>query len=187
MKQATVGARIRAFRERLAMTPEDLAKSARLDLTLVSAIEAGDVYPSIGTLARLARALGQRLGTFMDDQFREDPLIVRLADRRVEPASHKGAADSLPYRYFPLGRGKTDRHMEPFYIEIQPGSAGAPSTHEGEEFIVCVSGRVRIVYGEATHVLEPGDSIYYNSIVPHDVSAVGPEKADIYAVVFAPF
>jgi transcriptional regulator with XRE-family HTH domain len=187
MNQDSLGGRIRAFRERLALSPADLAREARLDEALVAAIERGDVYPSIGTLARLARALGQRLGTFMDDQFREDPLVVRQADRRREAAAHKGGTDALPYHYFPLGRGKTDRHMEPFFVEIEPGEAPPPSSHEGEEFMVCLSGRLRVTYGGATHLLEPGDSIYYNSIVPHVVGAEGPGKAEIYAVLYAPF
>ncbi|MFO7534607.1 MAG: cupin domain-containing protein [Kiritimatiellia bacterium] len=182
----TVGARIQAFRERLPLSVDELAKAARLNPALVAAIEAGEAYPAIGTLARLARALGQRLGTFMDDQFREDPLVVRKSERQAESAFRREDASGLPYRYFPLGRGKTDRHMEPFFIEIEPGKTAAPSSHEGEEFLVCVSGRVKVLYGDKTRLLEPGDSIYYNSIVPHEVSAAGPGKAEIYAVVFVP-
>jgi len=185
MPQGTLDSRIRRYRERLEMSVPDLARAAGLDEALVAAIEAGDVYPAIGTLVKLARALGQRLGTFLDDQYREDPLVVRLAERRAEQASHK-AADPLPFRYFPLGRGKTDRHMEPFFIEIAPGASAPPSSHEGEEFIVCVEGRLQVVYAGKTHHLEPGDSIYYNSVIPHDVSAEGPEPARIYAVVYCP-
>jgi transcriptional regulator with XRE-family HTH domain len=187
MKPTSIGERIRTYRERLALSPADLAREARVDTPLIAAIESGAVYPSIGTLARLARALGQRLGTFMDDQYQEDPLIVRQADRRAEAASHKGFADPVPYRYYPLGKGKTDRHMEPFFVEVEPGVNMAPSTHEGEEFMVCLSGRLRVTYAGREHVLEPGDSIYYNSTVPHEVSAAGPGKAELVAVLFAPF
>ena len=101
-------------------------------------------------------------------------------------AQHKGETPA-PYRYFPLGRGKTDRHMEPFFIEIAPDQEKATSSHEGEEFIVVVSGEVELIYGKKTFTLIPGDSMYYNSIVPHYVGAVGPEKAEIYGIVFMPF
>jgi quercetin dioxygenase-like cupin family protein len=60
------------------------------------------------------------------------------------------------------------------------------SSHEGEEFIVVVSGEVEIIYGQETHVLKPGDSIYYNSIVPHHVSSRNNKKAEIYAVLYFP-
>ncbi len=82
--------RIRTYRERLEMSQEDLAKSAGLDLALLQAIENAQVYPALGVLVKLSRALGQRLGTFMDDQFREDPLIVRKEARKEEMAQHKG-------------------------------------------------------------------------------------------------
>lgn len=55
-----------------------------------------------------------------------------------------------------------------------------------EEFIVIVSGVVEVIYGNETYELKPGDSIYYNSVVPHYVSCVGEEKAEIYAVVYIP-
>jgi quercetin dioxygenase-like cupin family protein len=178
--------RIKTFRERLEMSQADLARAAGLDVALVQGIEDELVYPALGVLVKLSRALGQRLGTFMDDQFRPDPLIVRKDARKEELAPHKGEAPA-PYRYFPLGRGKTDRHMEPFAIRIEPGHEEAPSSHEGEEFIIVVSGEVTLRYGQAVETLAPGDSVYYNSIVPHSVAAAGSAPAEIYAVVFQPF
>lgn len=180
-----LGRRITTYRERLEMSQEELAKATGLDVTLLQAIESEQVYPSLGVLVKLARGLGQRLGTFMDDQFREDPLIVRMDERVVQMADHKGETPG-PYRYFPLGRGKTDRHMDPFFIEIGPDQEKATSSHEGEEFIVVVSGEVELVYGKKTFLLKKGDSMYYNSIVPHYVGAVG-GAAEIYAVVYMPF
>jgi transcriptional regulator with XRE-family HTH domain len=181
-----LGNRIRTFRERLELSQEDLAKSAGLDLKLLQAIEGGEVYPALGLLVKLARALGQRLGTFMDDQFLDDPLIVRREDRRQQTAHHKGETAGF-YRYFALGAGKVDRHMEPFFIEIEASQKRVMSSHEGEEFIVVVSGQVELVYGKKTFLLQPGDSMYYNSIVPHCVGAVGEQTAEIYATIFMPF
>jgi transcriptional regulator with XRE-family HTH domain len=181
-----LGKRIVMYRERLELSQADLAKATGLDVSLLQAIETEQVYPAIGILVKLARALGQRLGTFMDDQFREDPLIIRQEERTVQMAQHKGDAPA-PYRYFPLGRGKSDRHMEPFFIEIDPEQDNTPSSHEGEEFIVVVSGEVELLYGKKSFLLKPGDSIYYNSIVPHFVGAAGKQTAEIYAMVFMPF
>jgi transcriptional regulator with XRE-family HTH domain len=181
-----LGRRIVNFRERLEMSQAELAKATGLDLTLIQAIESEQVSPALGILVKLSRALGQRLGTFLDDEFHEDPLIVRLAERTERMAQHKGETPG-PYCYFPLGCGKTDRHMEPFFIEIGPEQAHATSSHEGEEFIVVVSGEVVLEYGKKSIHLLPGDSMYYNSIVPHYVGAFGGAKAEIYAMIFMPF
>ncbi len=50
-----------------------------------------------------------------------------------------------------------------------------------------LDGAIEIEYGKDLHVLEPGDSIYYDSIVPHEVRAHGDAPARILAVVYAPF
>jgi transcriptional regulator with XRE-family HTH domain len=181
-----LGTRIRTYRERLGLTPEDLAKNAGLDLVLLNSIEDNKAYPAIGVLVKLSRALGQRLGTFMDDQFIEDPLIVRAAERKEESPGLRGAGPDHA-RYYALGKGKTDRHMDPFYIEFNGAGEKQLSSHEGEEFIIVVSGRIELIYGKRTFTLEPGDSMYYNSVVPHHVGSATNAPATIYASVYTPF
>ena len=61
--------------------------------------------------------------------------------------------------------------MEPLFIEIGPEEPASLTSHEGEEFLIAVSGQLVIHYGRERYLLEPGDSVYYNSIVPHSVSA----------------
>ena len=181
-----LGSRVKNFRERLELSQEQLATNSGLEAGLIRAIEDGSAYPSLGVLLKLSRALGQRLGTFMDDHFREDPLIVRADERKKGASPHSGSAKG-PYDYYPLGKGKSDRHMEPLYIEMGPDQAENLSSHEGEEFIIVVSGEIVLKYGKQSYALKPGDSMYYNSIVPHFVGASGGKPASIYAVIFQPF
>ena len=60
------------------------------------------------------------------------------------------------------------------------------SSHEGEEFIHVMEGTVEIAYGKKHHVIEAGDSIYYDSIVPHHVHGFQGQAAKILAVVYTP-
>jgi quercetin dioxygenase-like cupin family protein len=78
--------------------------------------------------------------------------------------------------------------MEPFLIDIKPSSRNEPilSSHEGEEFIFVLQGSITINYGKEIHILHKGDSIYYDSIVYHLVSALNGEPAQIVAVVYTP-
>jgi glyoxylate utilization-related uncharacterized protein len=79
--------------------------------------------------------------------------------------------------------------MEPFVIDIHPSSANEAvlSAHEGEEFIYVINGEVEIVYGKETYSLKEGDSIYYDSIVSHNVHSKGDKDARIIAVLYTPF
>lgn len=187
METKKLGSRIRAMRERQALSRADLAERAGLAEGFIAALEDEDLYPSLGPLLKVSRALGVRLGTFMDDMSTADPLIVRLGERSEELSMH-GDDKHLSLKFHSLGRGKSDRHMEPFYIEILPEEKDAPqlSSHEGEEFIVVLSGQVSLVHGRERHVLSPGDSVYFNSIVPHEVAAAGNAPAEIYAVLYFP-
>lgn len=181
--EGKLGARIRKYREQLGLTREQLAVNAGLDAGFLEDIECDLVYPPIGTIIKLSRALGQRVGTFMDDQYCPDPVITKRGAVEEETASHRGAKGH--YHYYPLGKGKTDRHMEPLFITIDEDEEKEMSSHEGEEFIIVVSGKVLVRYGKKEEVLEAGDSVYYNSVVPHFIGAVdGP--AEIYAVLYVP-
>lgn len=182
-----VGERIRSYRERRELSLTDLAERTGLDQGFLAAVEDG-LYPSLGPLVKIARALGCRLGTFLDDQVSQDPLLVRAAERSEQIVTHKGKDTPEDLRFFSLGRGKADRHMEPFYIKVLPESGRDRnlSSHEGEEFIVVLSGRVELVYGQETKVAGPGDSLYYNSVVPHHLGCHGDEPAEIYAVLYFP-
>ena len=181
-----VGARIKSYREQLKMSPADLAAKSGVDEALLLAVEAGEVLPALGILTKLSRGLGQRLGTFMDDQFQPDPVVTRAADLATETVTHTGKAKA-GYTYHSLARGKPDRHMEPFKIDLAPQASEPFSSHEGEELIICISGRVVVDYGTESTLLGPGDTAYYNSVVKHRVSAADDKPATIYGIVFMPF
>ena len=70
-------------------------------------------------------------------------------------------------------------------VEVMPESAVRKtlSSHEGEEWIAVLKGSIEVIYGKETYVLKEGDTMYYNSLVPHCLSAVGGD-AKIYAVIF---
>ncbi|MBO4716089.1 MAG: cupin domain-containing protein [Verrucomicrobia bacterium] len=184
MAAMSVGKRIESFRKKKELTIENLAEKSGVKLQIIQAIENEEVVPSIGTMIKLARALGLRLGSFMDDQFKEDPLIVRKADRAER--LQKSASSSDGYEYYSLGEGKPDRHTEPFYVVID-SKENHTSSHEGEEFIYVVSGQLELTCGKTVEILNPGDTAYYDSLVPHSLRSAGTAPAEIVAVVMTPF
>ena len=189
MSGANLGARIKRLRENKNISRAALAESTGLSEVFIATMEDENLCPSLAPLQKVARALGVRMGTFMDDQIVKDPVINRREDREVDMSMQKALNKRATFRYHSLAKGKTDRIMEPFYIEISPESSEdqALSSHQGEEFILIMQGRVKLLYGNETYVLDPGDSAYYNSIVPHYLGAFDPEEfATIYAVVYHP-
>jgi len=188
MKTTKIGSRVRNLREKASLSNQELAARTGLSESFLEQLQENDVYPSLGPLMKIARALSVRLGTLVDDHTGQNPLIIKKNKRTKEIQTHHGKNHPTALNFYSLGRGKSDRHMEPFFIEIFPESQTYKtlSSHEGEEFIVVVSGEIEIAYAQEIHVLKAGDSIYYNSIVPHNVSCKGSEPASIYAVLYIP-
>ena len=188
MKTEKIGHRIKQYMEKKQIGIEELADRTGLDTNFLKAVQEDDVYASLGPLLKIARALGLRLGTFMDDQVSRDPLVIRRDERTQELKMLRAKDKPTGLKFYSLGRGKMDRHMEPFCVELLPESAREKklSSHEGEEFIIVVEGEIEVIYGQEVYHLNVGDSIYYNSVVPHYVSCAGDDAATIHAVLYIP-
>ena len=187
-----VGAKIKGLRETKNLSIEDIAERSGLTVEQINSIENDVNLPSLGPLIKIARALGVRLGTFMDDNDALGPVVCRAADRDKDNSISfsNGATDARKHmEYHPLAQQKAGRHMEPFVIDINPEDSPEfqLSAHEGEEFIYVMQGEVEIVYGKETYKLGEGDSIFYDSIVKHHVHGAPGKSAKILAVVYIPF
>jgi transcriptional regulator with XRE-family HTH domain len=185
----SLGEKVRSIRESRSMSTEQLAERADLAPELVVQIESGALIPSLSPLIRIARSLGVRLGTFLDDQEQVGPVISRAGEHEtVLRFSGRDRPARSDLDFFSVAANKAGRHMEPFLIDIHPGSAQnvSLSTHEGEEFIYVLAGEIEVLYGKDTYRLKAGDCIYYDSIVPHHVHAASGTEAKVLAVVYAP-
>ncbi len=187
---SVVGAKIKGIRETKNLSIEEVAERSGLSVEQVNSIENDQNLPSLGSLIKVARALGVRLGTFLDDNDELGPAVCRAADRTSSISfsnSETGARKNMEYH--PLAQQKMGRHMEPFVIDIQANEERdfQLSAHEGEEFIYVLEGDVEIAYGKQVYTLHQGDSIFYDSIVKHHVHGAKGQSAKILAVVYIPF
>ncbi|KAA6335561.1 HTH-type transcriptional regulator SinR [termite gut metagenome] len=185
----TVGGKIQTLRESKSITIEELTERSGLTLEQVERIENNIDIPSLAPLIKIARVLGVRLGTFLDDHDEIGPVICRKKEASKSISFSNNAVQSRKHmEYRSLSSSKADRHMEPFLIDVTPTDITdfALSSHEGEEFIMVMEGIMEICYGKNTHILEEGDSIYYDSIIPHHVHSYQGKAAKILAVVYTP-
>ncbi|MFW6310329.1 MAG: cupin domain-containing protein, partial [Prolixibacteraceae bacterium] len=155
----------------------------------IEKIEEKGIVPSLGHLIKISRALGVRIGTFLDDQDQVGPVLVKAGEEKSSLSfSAKDNKSREHLNFFSLAQDKSGRHMEPFIVEIEPSKESdyKLSSHEGEEFIYVLEGTVEINYGKDVYQLGKGDTIYLDSIVAHNVHALGDKAARILAVVYSP-
>ena len=187
-----IGVKIRNIRESKNLTIEEVAERAGVNSEQIERIENDIEIPSLSPLLKIARVLGVRLGTFLDDHTELGPVVNRAKsskNQNVIRFTSDSAVARKHMEYHSLAQDKTGRHMEPFLVEIEPSEQTdfTLSSHEGEEFLYILEGAVEIIYGKEKHTLEAGDSIYYDSIVAHHVHAVNGRPAKILGVVYMPF
>lgn len=188
-KTVAVGSRVRSIREAKSLTIEQVAERSGLTPEQVNHIEANDNLPSLSPLIKIARAMGVRLGTFLDDMDNLGPVVCRkeYLEKSISFSSETANSHN-DLTFFSLAQSKTGRHMEPFLIDIDSCSENGYqlSSHEGEEFLYVLEGSVEITYGKEKYTISAGESIYYDSIVEHNVHAANATKSKILAVVYTP-
>ena len=190
MDENKLGKKITTLREAHHLTAQDLADRCQCDLPVIEGLEAGEVPASLAPLIKITRALGVRLGTLMDDDENLGPAYIDVEQmREVERTKSLETTSGGDLSYFSLAAGRPSRHMDPFVITVDPrGEADHELVgHEGEEWLYGMEGEIEIEYGNETYVLGPGESIYYDSIVPHQVRAHNGQNAKFLACVYTPF
>ena len=172
------------------LSSQDLADRCGCDVSVIEELEAGELPPSLAPLIKITRALGVRLGTLMDDDENLGPAYIDRAQMEevAKVKTLETASDAGDLSYFSLAAGRPSRHMDPFVITVDPSGATDHELvgHEGEEWLFGMEGSIEIEYGKDVYVLHPGESIYYDCIVPHQVRAHDGQKAKFLAVVYTP-
>lgn len=189
-EEKSVGRKIQQLREFQKLSREELASRSGIDLDQIIKMEEEKIIPSLAPLIKVARAMGVRLGTFLDDIEHTGPVVVRSNELETGVRFESQPKENLEHlNFFSLAFNKVGRNMEPFLIDIEPSNQSSYmlSSHEGEEFIYVLDGVVEINYGKDIYRLEKGDSIYLDSIVAHNVHSADNKAAKILAVVYAAF
>ena len=193
MATTTPGERIAEIRKTYSLSREVLSERSGVSTDLISKIEEGGFIPDLAPLIKIARGLGVRLGTLLDDNKQLGPVICRAGEaasssrfKTGQPQGSEKTAGPHGMSLAALAADKNGRHMEPFIVTIQSDTDQKLSVHEGEEFIYVLEGTLSLEYGEDKHTLNTGDSIYYDSIIPHRLKSINSSQARILAVMYTP-
>ncbi len=186
-KDVKVGKKIKEVREAMGLSLKDLADKTGFSTAFLSQIENHLISPPLGAIINIAGSLDVEIGTLFDQKGEAPFTLVRKDQRQTTSRVASKEGVRYGYSYESLAPDKINRNMEPFLVTLEPTSKkGVPYKHEGEEFIFVLEGRVEVQLGEFIDILEPGDSIYYDSTFPHRVSCADGEKiAKILAVIYA--
>ena len=168
LKDYGIGARVRALRLKKKMGLVELGGHTGLSPAMLSKIERGRLYPTLPTLLRIALVFSVGLEFFFAGS-RDRPLIaVMRKSERVKLPDRAGARDAA-YRFESLDYLATERRFNSYYAEFFPAALAAlrPHAHPGVEFIYALAGTLSVHVAGVEHALDAGDSMYFDSTLPH--------------------
>jgi len=174
-----IGSRLRDHRERRGLSLRKLAGELGISPSALSQIETGRSRPSVGTLYSIVNELGLSL----DELFAAEETVPDLVTRAGERGVIELESGVTWERLNPTG----ERDVE--FLEVTYDVGGASSRgntfvhHAGREYGVVLSGRLKVTVGFEEFSLEPGDSICFDSAVPHRLETLGDEPAKAIWVV----
>lgn len=178
MDSATIGRKIKAMRKGRGLTLVQLSDATGLSVGYLSKIESGRRahLPPISTLDRIADAFGLKVAWLLTDEDSEEAQAKYFILRKDDRKSITMKSGATAFREWPLANGKPGRALNPSLMEI-PAENKQIYQHDGEEFYFILKGRVRLIYGRDEFILEEGDSIYFDTDLPHTGHSLGDESA----------
>lgn len=172
--EVDLGARIRALRLARGETLRRLAADAGVTESFLSQVERGVASPSIASVQRIARALGQSIAELFAADERAG-IVVRARDRRRVVYQGLGAIDEFLTR-------ATDGRLQVILSTIEPGGGTGDEayTHESdEEVVVVLEGSLDLWVGPEHFRLQAGDAVTHSSRLPHRNTNPGPGVARV--------
>lgn len=160
--EETLGNRLRELRRQQGLSLRALAEKSGLSANTLSLIENGKTSPSVATLQQIAIALSIPITAFFEVKVTREPVIYTKNDQR-------GSVPFLHGRLEELGTGIGNEGLQPFIVSFEPrsDSGSQPLSHEGSEFIYCISGKIIYNVIGQEYTLEPGDTLLFASKMPH--------------------
>jgi transcriptional regulator with XRE-family HTH domain len=190
VKALNLGKQIRDMRLRKGFTLQNISDLTGLSKPLLSQIENDVTLPPIATLLKISKALGKHIGDFFQETVSNHKRIavVRQEERRETMRRLHEEAERVGYRYESLAYPMRDKCMEPFIVEIEPQEEKNTPVyqHMGEEFLFVLEGEMEFRGDDQVIVLRPGDSLYFDSKIPHALRGLKGRKVRVLAVIYTP-
>ena len=178
-----IGHRIKTLREEKGLSIEELSNLTGFDVELLANIETSQVQPQLGTVIKLSKALDSAFSRLVSGVGDKLYSITRKHEQKIVSRSTSQKGKKQVYVYKSLAPEVKGRHMEALVVQLEENPEKEHSIHDGEEFIYVIDGVVELSIDDETFELEPGDSAYYLSTIPHLIASKS-GRATILAVLY---
>ena len=165
MNLVELAQRLKTLRLDKRLTLEEVAEQTGLTRSWLSKVENFRVTPSLPALGQIARALNVPVAELVRGLDERPEIVIIRRDERQTVERDRGESQIV---YQSLAFKRKGRRMDPFMLTVPAGDVKREALpHEGEEFLIVVSGKVDFEYNGELYCLETGDSLYFDGNVKH--------------------
>ena len=181
-----VAGRIKDLREATGYTQEELAKLTGVSVADYQLLEQGETDFSFTFIYKCAKACGVEVVDLLEGTSTTlTSFAITRKGEGLKIIKKKGVV------YNNLAPKFKDKLAEPFlvkfpYLAEEQNAPMQLNSHNGQEFDVIVKGSLKVQVGDHVDVLNEGDSIFYNSLIPHGMIAVSEGGCEFHAIVLNP-
>jgi transcriptional regulator with XRE-family HTH domain len=182
-----LGRKLKQLRLRKKIALTDLGKHTGLSASMLSQLENGKLMPTLATLARIAMVFDVDLDHFFGNRRgRKTFSVVKAGDRIRFP--ERPDVPTPSYFFECLAYGAQGKGMQAYVAEFPPreSSEAGEHLHEGAELLFVLEGTLGIWFDGEEHLLEAGDSVYFDSSEPHAYRSAGKSAAKAVVVTTPP-
>ena len=178
-----IASRLREMREIMGWTPEEMAEKTEVTPEEYLLYEAGQTDMPFTFIYKSAQAFNMELTELLEghNAFLSTYTVTRRGKGETTAKEEGIAISNLAPKF-------RDKVAEPYWVryeysEKQQNEPIHTTTHKGQEFDLVLSGSLKVQVGDHTEILEEGDSIYYNSSLPHGMIAVNGKDCVFLAMI----
>jgi len=172
-----IGERVRKIRNERGLTLQDVANYTGFSKALISQIENNVVMPPINTLGKIAKILNVKMTYFFEEEIdHREYHIVRKDERKM--VFREGVKHG--YLYENLASMSANDVLQMILVTIKSGDGQKKLfNHEGYEYMYVAEGKIRFYLSNEIIDLEKGDSIAFNSKIPHYAESISEEDSKV--------
>lgn len=180
-----VGARVRALREAMGLSLRDLGERSGVSAPMLSQVERGETSPTLAVAGRIAAGLDLSLSQLVRLDEGGTVTVVRRRERAAGGSRTSGHRYEVLTPALPGQRAEVSLHL--LQAGAQTARADDPPIHEpgSRETAVLLEGSLRLHCDGSVHELEEGDSVTFDSDLPHHFENPAGTPARFLAVVAA--
>ena len=182
-----IGRKLKHLRMRKKIALADLGKHTGLSASMLSQLENGKLIPTLPTLARIAMVFDVGVDHFFVDKKKRCLFAIVRKEERIRFPDRPGSPD--PQFFFEcLAFSAQDKSIQAYLAEFLPRESNRAEEHfhEGAEFIHVIEGAVEVSYENEPHVLEEGDSVYFDAGEPHSYRCASESAARAVVITTLP-